>query len=400
MRTRVMIAALLGLALTSAGCASTTSTAPAPLPAWSADAVGHGSKLLVLRTAGTTASPDCLEVDDVTSGLATRLWTAPNGWNARLLCTDRAGIAIALSRRAQTDTGSRTATMPSGGTSYTAWAEPIDQQIVVLRPDGSLLQSHLPTGSIGVVSSAAFLGDTLVIARQGPMMHYATPAEPALMDARGNFTLLPSGAVRLEHGQGLRSLVTLPGGDAAAGIFQGYGPLASRPTLGIVRLHGGSLEVTQTAPRRFGETLYSMAAGATTGTVIFALETPWTGFGPAELVQANVFATPAGNTVLARGVWKREQYANGPASEASMGGGRYVVALTLLPVTFGYMSPGDERQLRSQPTPSSALETIDASGAPHPTSVRLFVHYDEQGGQGWPNGERTDTWLWLGAFGR
>ena len=398
MRTRILLATLAAIALGAGAC--TPAASPPPTPVWAVDAVGHGAKLLVLRTAETTAASDHLEVDDVASGQATRLWTAPNGWNARLLCTDRNGIAIALSRRGQTDTGSRTATMPGGGTSYTAWAEPIDQQIVVLRPDGSALQSRLPTGSIGVISSAAFLGDTLVIARQGPTMHYATPAEPALMDARGNFTLLPSGAIRLVHGQGLLSLVTLPEGGAAAGIFQGYGPLASGPTLGIVRLRGGSLEVTATAPRRFGETPYSMAAGPTTGTVVFAMETPWNGFGPADLVQANMFATPASNTVLAPHVWPREQYVNGPASEASMGGGRYLVALTLLPVTFGYMSDAEARQLQSQPTTSSALETVDGSGASHPTPIRLFTHYDVQSERGWPDGRRTDSWLWLGAFGR
>ena len=393
MRTRLIIAALLGLALTIGGCASTTSTAPAPapLPAWSADAVGHGSKLLVLRTAETTAAPDALEIDDLASGEATRVWAAPQGWDARLMCADRNGIAIALSRHGQSDVGSRVTTLPGGGSVTRLSPKAVDQLIVVLHRDGSALQSSLPSGSIGMVSSAAFIGDTLVIARQGPVFHYGSPAEPVLMDSRGRFTLLPTGAIRLDH-RGLRSLVTLPEGGVAAGIFQGY-ELGPEPALGIVRLRGGSLVVTASAPRGLGEMPYEMAAGQSSGTVIFSKRTR---FDDLELVQADVFSTPASDTVLAQGVWKREQFANGPASEASMGSGRYVVALTLLPVTYGYMSPADERQLRSQPTTSAALGTVDASGTLHPTPVRLYDHY----GQGTTNVARADTWLWLGNFGQ
>jgi hypothetical protein len=402
MRVRLMIAALLGLALTSAGCASTTSPAPAtaPLPAWSADAVGHGSKLLVLRTAQTTTAPDALEIDDLASGEATRVWAAPPGWDARLLCADRNGIAIALSRHGQSDVGSKVTTVSGSGMRF--FAAPVDQQIVVLRPDGTALQSSLPSGSIGVVSSAAFIGDTLVIARQGPMLRNPTPAEPALMDSHGHFTLLDSGAIRLDQGKRLQSLVALPEGGVAAGIFESYG-IATGPTLGIVRLNGGSLEVTATAARALGKSPYEMAAGSTTGTVIFAIVTDTSGGArlPIALAQANVFATPASDTVLARAVWPRRTFANGPAPAASMGGGRYIVAINRVVSDIDiHLSAAMARQLASQPTTSATLLTLDASGTLHPTPVGLYyARPSSPGDQGWLY-SRPDTWLWLGAFGR
>ena len=401
MRTRLMITALLGLALTIGGCTSSasttpaTATTPATTPPWSADIVGHGNKLLVLRTAETTSAPDALEVDDLASGEAARVWAAPLGWDARLLCADRNGIAIALSRHGQSDITPRITTVPGSGRLTKLSPTPVDQRIVVLHPDGSALQSSLPAGSIGVVSSAAFLGDTLVIARQGPMFRYATPAEPALMDARGHFILLQTGAIRLDH-RGLQSLVTLPEGGVAAGIFQGYGPMGAGPAMGVVHLRGGSLEVTETAPRRRGrETPDRMAAGPSTGTVIFA-GTQGLGFVEDELVLADVFSTPASDSVLASRVSPVWPYGpNGPAPEATMGGGRYVVALSLMG-RAGYNSPAEPRELASQPTTSSALATVDSSGKLHPTPVRLYAH-PRQGG---PDLPRADTWLWLGAFGR
>jgi hypothetical protein len=242
MRSIRVLTALCFAALMLGGCAP--KPAAEPRTRWNADAVPSSGALVVLRTSASPTSRNRLVLANAASGKETPLWTAPAGYYARLLGTNASEIAIGLvSRSATTDVSVESTTLGTGGVQQFEHPAHVDQQVVVLRRDGSALTARMPESVLGVAVSGAFLGGKLVLAMRGPLFHYGSTQPPVVMDERGRFSQMPDGVGQIGYRR-LIEIASVPGTDSAAGFFQQGGPFGA-PVLGMLALRDGSLDASR-----------------------------------------------------------------------------------------------------------------------------------------------------------
>lgn len=202
---RVLAFCVIATALAVGGCAETPhSPVVGSRPQW--DVAALRTQLPgVLVTRGRSLA--IAKLDGMTE---TTLWTAPAETTPTILDVDRTSGRIAILLEAE-----RVPTMTP-----LAWGYPngtVDAGIVILSADGTARRFpvrarqqpvHMTVSGFGEparslngleadrVNSAAFVGDDLLIATDGPRLHYGSPGTPLRIAPDGRVTVLPVEATR------------------------------------------------------------------------------------------------------------------------------------------------------------------------------------------------------------
>lgn len=368
-------------------------------PSWNASAAPGTDRLFVMRASETTAGRDILHAVDIADGADTPLWTAPAGYDARMLCADGTRMAVALSKRGASNVASRFTTETS---TFNAWGVHVDQLVVVLRADGSITTGSVPASSTGVVNSGAFVEDRLVLGMSGPVLHYESFQAPLVMDERGrmgNVTVNSSGPPE----ERLQYVIQLDSGDVVAGFFGGSGPVPSARQrvlpcqLSGARLEAGAAGVPRswTASSRFDIQPVSGPGGL----VLFGRIAEKRPDSPYSLVRASLYDDTS--TVIAKYAWPAGGPPWGQRAVALLADGGYLLAVGRLYPTDGQTYVAGERlwmwDLRRLDSKSGVLAT-----APVTTLREWPVEYAGEPvyrGAAMPVPVRQDTWVYVERFG-
>lgn len=385
------IATLLAACLlVLAGCTTPSSNGarePARAPEWPIATIGKGPALLVWRAMESTRSAERLVAIDTTSGAERVLWTAPAGWDGRLLTAEKRGIAISLLRTDKPD-HKMVKTAPEGKHEITLH---VDQRLVELLPDGRVIQSDLPTSALGAMSSAAFVGSDLLIAMTAPSFNRGWPKQALVYNGReflqaGLGRLSSAGAIDSQQIAAftptLGSIVPLVGADSALGAFQDWsGP----PSLGVIEKGPVATVLVRPTFPKWG--VASEYTADTTGTIVFPMRRPGDhGDSSVSLAQLDLSSAQSTPTVLHRAVWASLRWPSALPSVQSRGDGTYLIARSLDPL-------GDDIV-----TGRAALSLLHADGTQSVLPVTLYDRTRPTKVKALPDAAQ-DSWRWLRSFG-